>query len=150
MTSEFAGTSWTWRQYGIALAVAQFAPKLLSRVIDPTGFRQGAMDAIVMKFVWTEGISKSDWGREQFGTGDIYSDNSNGQLYWDQGGRQVAMQGLVASSSLDGLVEGGPMDGHDPSGYGHLLPAGTDAQTAYRGAYHGSGYTDPYQAAIAA
>jgi hypothetical protein len=152
ITSEFAGTSWTWKQYGIALAVAQFGGKLLGRIVDPAGFRQGAMSAIVMKFVWTEGIQKSDWGKQQFGTGDVYNDTDNGQLYWDQGGRQVAMQGgrLVESGALDGLVESSSLDGHDPGGYGHLMPSGTPAGEADGGAYHGSGYVDPYHAAVAA
>jgi hypothetical protein len=145
VTSEFAGTSWTWKQYGIALLVAQFGGKLLGRIIDPTGFRQGAMDAIVMKFVWTEGISKSDWGKEQFGVGDIYTDSSTGQAYWDQGGRQVAMQGLVEESALDGLVEASPMDG-----YGHLMSSSASQADITAGAYHNAGYVDPYHAAIAA
>lgn len=150
VTSEFAGTSWTMRQYGIALIVAQFGGKLLSKIIDPSGFRQGAMDAIVMKFVWTEGIAKSDWGKQQFGTGDIYNDTDTGQLYWDQNGRQVAMQGLVEAGAMDGLVEGGPMDGHDSGGYGHLMSTGSNAGELTGGAYHGSGYADPYHAAVAA
>lgn len=152
VTSEFAGTSWTWRQYGIALAVAQFGGKLLGRIVDPAGFRRGAMSAIVMKFVWTEGIAKSDWGKQQFGTGDIYNDTDTGQLYWDQNGRQVAMQGgrLVEKSALDGLVESSALDGHDPGGYGHLMPSSTPAAEANAGAYHGSGYVDPYHAVMAA
>lgn len=107
------------------------------------------MDAIVMKFVWTEGIAKSDWGKEQFGTGDVYSDDSNGQLYWDQDGRQVAMQGLVEGGAMDGIVEAGPMDGCG-NGYGHLMSTGASPESQTSGAYHGSGYVDPYHAALAA
>lgn len=148
VTSEFAGTSWNWRQYGIALAVATIGPKILGRLVDANGFRQGAMDAIVQKFVWTEGIAKTEWGKNAFGN-DVYRDSDSGQMYWDQGGRQVAMQGLTHAGPLDGLVEASAMDGVG-SGYGHLLPAGVSEQTAMTGAYSQSGYTDPYHAAVAA
>lgn len=150
VTSPTAGESWTWKQYGIALLVAQFGPKVFGKFVDASGFRQGAMDLIVTKAVWTEGIARSPWAQQQFGTGDVMADPGNGQLYWDQGGRQVAMQGLVQASSLDALVEASPLDGPNDYSYGHLMPTGTSAQEQATGLYQGSGYVDPYHAAYAA
>jgi hypothetical protein len=146
-TSETAGTSWGWSQYAIAGAVATWGPKVFGRFIDATEFRRGAVDMIMFKAVWTEGISRSEWGVKQFGTGDVGYDTSDGQMYVDQGGRWGAMQGLVESSPMDGLVEASAMDGL-AYGYGHLLPADVSIETANRGKYSGSGYTSNYHAAF--
>ena len=86
----------------------------------------------------------------QIAQDDVSVDPNNNQLYWDQDGRQVAMQGLTHASTLDGLVEGGAMDGNDYSAYGHLLPDTVSAATASSGAYSQAGYVDPYHAAVAA
>ena len=152
-TSPTMGESWGWSQYAIAGAVAMWGPKLLGKFINAKEFQRGAVDLIVQKLVWTEGIARSDWAVQQFGN-TIGIDSGSGQMYMDQGGgNYAAMQGygnLVEASPMDGLVEASPMDGsHGMSSYGHLLPAGVSAQTAATGRYTGSGYTSNYHAAFA-
>ncbi len=152
-TSPMMGESWGWGQYAVAGAVAMWGPKLLGKFVNAKEFQRGAVDLIIQKLVWTEGIARSDWAVRQFGN-DIGLDHSTGQLYVDQGGGNYsAMQGhgyegLVEASPLDGLVEASPLDG-PTSGYGHLLPAGVSAQTAQTGRYTGSGYTSNMHAAFA-
>ena len=149
-TSPMMGESWGWSQYAIAGAVAMWGPKLLGKFINAKEFQRGAVDLIVQKLVWTEGIARSDWAVRQFGN-TIGIDSGSGQMYMDQGsGNYAAMQGLVEASPMDGLVEASPMDGsHGMSSYGHLLPAGVSQQTAATGRYTGSGYTSNYHAAFA-
>ena len=152
-TSPMMGESWGWSQYAIAGAVAMWGPKLLGKFINAKEFQRGAVDLIVQKLVWTEGIARSDWAVQQFGN-TIGIDSGSGQMYMDQGGgNYAAMQGygnLVEASPMDGLVEASPMDGgHGMSSYGHLLPAGVSQQTAATGRYTGSGYTSNYHAAFA-
>lgn len=148
-TSDTMGQSWGWSQYAIATAVAMWGPKLLGRLVNAKEFQRGAVDLIVQKFVWTEGIARNAWAVEQFGNaGDIGLDPGSNQLYVDQGGGSYsAMQGLVESSPLDGLVEASPLDG-TTSSYGHLLPPGVSAATANTGRYSGSGYTSNFHAAF--
>lgn len=147
--SPTAGESWSMGQYLVAGLVAQYGPKLLGKFVNPTEFRRGAWDLILTKLIWTEGISRSPWAQQQFGTTDsaIAFDPGVGQMYLNQGGQWSAMQGLVESSALDGLVEASPMDG-TTSGYGHLLPTGSTKRTATRGKYHGTGHTSIYHAAF--
>lgn len=149
-TSPMMGESWGWGQYAVAGAVAMWGPKLLGKFVNAKEFQRGAVDLIIQKLVWTEGIARSDWAVQQFGN-DIGLDRSTGQMYVDQGGGDYsAMQGyrgLVESSPLDGLVGASPLDGQT-SGYGHLLPAGVSAQTAQTGRYTGSGYTSNFHAAF--
>lgn len=151
-TSPMMGESWGWSQYAIAGAVAMWGPKLLGKFVNAKEFQRGSVDLIIQKLVWTEGISRSAWAVKQFGN-TIGIDSGTGQMYMDQGGgNYAAMQGLVEASPMDGLgslVEASPMDGHGGHGYGHLLPAGTSAQTAATGRYTGSGYTSNYHAAFA-
>lgn len=149
-TSPMMGNSWGWSQYAIAGIVAMWGPKLLGKFVNAKEFQRGAVDLIIQKIVWTEGIARSDWAQRQFGN-DIGIDSGTGQMYLDQGGgNYAAMQGydgLVEASPLDGLVEASPLDG-ETSGYGHLLPAGVSAQTAATGRYSGSGYTSNMHAAF--
>lgn len=148
VTSPSAGVSWNWNQYMVASLVAAFGPKLFGKFVNATEFRRGAVDIIITKLVWTEGISKSQWAVQQFGTGgDIMGDNSTGQLYVNQGGSYNAMQGygdVVEASALDGLVEANALDGPDYDEFGHLMPAGTGTQA---GSYHDVGHESAYHAA---
>lgn len=148
--SPTMGESWGWSQYAIAGAVAMWGPKLLGKFVSPKEFQRGAVDLIIQKLVWTEGIARSEWAVKQFGN-DVGLDPSSGQMYMNQGGDNwSAMQGydgLVEASPLDGLVEASPLDG-SVSGYGHLLPAGTSAAQAATGRYTGSGYTSNFHAAF--
>ena len=108
-TSPMMGQSWSFAQYAIAGAVAAFGPRLLGKWINPSEFRRGAVDLMVQKFIWTEGLARNQWAQQQFGQ-DIAMGPQN-QLYYDQGGQWNAMQGLVEASPLDGLVEASPLDG---------------------------------------
>lgn len=148
-TSEMLGKSWGWSQYAIAGAVAAWGPKVFGRFIDATEFRRGAVDLIMFKAVWTEGIARSPWAVRQFGNpGDVAYDPSGGGMYVDQGGSWNSMQGLVEESPLDGLVEASPMDGAYGGSMGHLLPANVSPSLAAQGRYSGSGYTSNYHAAF--
>lgn len=149
--SPTAGESWSMGQYLVAGIVAQYGGKLFGRFLNAAEFRRGAWDLILTKLIWTEGISRSDWAKQQFGTAEsaIAYDPTVGQSYINQGGSYNAMQGLVGKSALDGLVESSPLDGPTSYGYGHFLPAGTDAATASAGKYHGTGYASKYHAAFA-
>lgn len=150
VTSPSAGVSWNWNQYMVASLVAAFGPKLFGKFVNAVEFRRGAVDLIVTKLVWTEGISKSQWAVQQFGaSGDIMGDNSTGQLYVNQGGSMNAMQGygdVVEASALDGLVEANALDGpdYDEFGYGHLMAPGTGTPA---GSYHDIGHESAYHAA---
>lgn len=146
-TSPTAGEGWSMPQYVIAGIVAMWGPTLLRRFVSPTEFRRGAVDLILEKFVWTEGIARNQWAVNAFGTGDVGYDASTGQSYVQQGNRWSAMQGLVQASPLDGLVEASALDGSPGYSYGHLLPPGVPASTAKFGKQSGSGFTSQYHAA---
>lgn len=127
-TSELAGGAWGWQQYATAVIIAMWGPKLLGRFVPAGEFSEGAWDLILTKAIWTEGIARSDWAKEQFGvTGDVQYNQATGQMMIDQGGKYVNMQGgqLVQAGPLDGfgaledgpslsggtLVQAGPLDG---------------------------------------
>ncbi len=145
--SQAAGGSWTAGQYILAYLTAIYGAKLLGKVVNPTGFREGAMDMILTKFVWTEGIARSDWARAQFGAPQVAYDPSSGQSWLAQGGQWSAMQGLVEADALDGLVEADALDGTGSS-YGSLVGPDTLSPKALKNArYSGTAYTSNYNAA---
>ena len=146
-TSPTAGEGWSLPQYAIAGAVAMWGPALLRRFVNPSEFRRGAVDLMLEKLVWTEGLARSQWAQNAFGTGDVGYNGSSGQTYVQQGNRWNAMQGLVAASPLDGLVEASALDGDPSYSYGHLLPSGVSADTTKFGKHSGSGYTSQVHAA---
>lgn len=132
--SPTAGQSWGLGQYIVAALAAHFGAKLFKRVLNPSEFRRGGLDLLFTKLIWTEGIARSDWAKQQFGnTGPSYSP-STGQTWLSTGGRSVAMQGeLVEASPLDGeLVEASPLDGH------RGMPGASMAS------YHPTESADPY------
>ncbi len=146
VTSQLAGQSWTFGQYILAVLTAHFGSKVFGRVISGDKFREGAMDLILTKFVWTEGIARSDWAKQQFGSPQVRA-SPDGQAWLAQGGQWSAMQGLVEASPLDGLVEASPLDGHRRrGGYGSLMPASTPHTEADRARWSGSGYTSKFNA----
>lgn len=152
--SPMAGGSWTLGQYVLAYLAAHFGAKVFGRVLDGTKFREGAMDLIMTKFVWTEGFSRSTWAQQQFGAPQVAYSPGSGQSWVAQGGQWSAMQGtgmgdaLVSESPLDGLVESSPLDGAGGGGYGHLVAQDTLSPTAAKNArYTGSAYSNPYNAA---
>lgn len=133
--SPTAGQSWGLGQYIVAALATHFGSKLFKRVLNPAEFRRGGYDLLLTKLVWTEGIARSDWAKEQFGNYSTSYSPSTGQTWLSAGGRQVAMQGeLVESSSLDGeLVEASPLDGSNGGQRGAgMMP------------YHASESNDPY------
>lgn len=150
-TSPTAGGSWNSTQYVVAVLAAAVGSRLFGRWVSAAEFKRGAMDLILTKLVWTEGIARSAWAQQTFGNvaeGTISRDNQ-GQTWIFSAGRWQAMQGLVEASPLDGygdLVEASPLDGAAGYGYGHLLPAGVSHKTATIGRYSRSGYTSPYHA----
>lgn len=154
-TSQTAGTSWTLGQYLLAYLAAVYGSKLFGRVLDSGKFREGAMDLILTKFVWTEGIARSDWARQQFGAPQVRWSPQTGQSWLAQGGQWSAMQGgmgdaLVEQSPLDGLVEATPLDGTGGSSYGHLVAEETLTPKRRKNArYTGSAFTSNYNAAYA-
>lgn len=127
-TSSMLGDSWNGRGYMIAAGVAIVAPPLLKRIVGGGAqFRQGVVDLIIEKAVWTEGFARSQWMQGAFGNyGQVAYDPNTGQSYVDQGNDQWgAMQGLVDRSALDGIVEKSAMDGPSPYMYGNLTAAGS-------------------------
>jgi hypothetical protein len=128
--SPMLGESWNGRGYMIAAGVAIIAPPLLRRIIGGhTQFRQGVIDLIVEKAVWTEGFARSEWMQGAFGNyGQVAYDPGTGQSYVDQGNDQwSAMQGLVDQSALDGLTERSVLDG--PNSY--IGPGDSYTQNAH-------------------
>lgn len=144
--SATAGQSWGLPQYAAAFAIAYIAPRFLPKVIDRNKFQEGAFDLIFTKLIWTEGISRSGFLQNQFGTAEGAVRSSGGVTEIYSGGQWQMMQGLVEKSPLDGLVEASPMDGYS-GGYGHLLPASATAAEINHGKYQGSGYVNPYASA---
>lgn len=151
--SQTAGTSWTFGQYVLAYLVAVYGSKLFGRVLNGAKFREGAMDLIMTKFIWTEGIARSDWARAQFGAPQVAYSPRTGQTWIAQGGQYSAMQGamgdgLVTASPLDGLVEASPLDGPYGSSFGHLVAADTLSPKKLKNArYSGTAYRSNYNAA---
>lgn len=134
--SSLAGEPWGLAQYGVALAVAVLGPKLLGKFVNPTEFRRGAVDLILQKAVWTQGIARIPMAQQWFGAiGDQEYDN-NGQGWIEDGGQMHAMQGLMSAGPMDGLVSKSPFDGY--------LPSVTPAAEASKSAYRGTGSSDPY------
>lgn len=147
-SSPTAGGSWTSTQYVVAVIAATIGSKLVGRFLNAAEFRRGAMDLILTKLVWTEGISRSSWAQSTFGNvaeGTITRD-AQGQAWIRSAGRWQAMQGVVHASPLDGLVQASPLDAAPDYAYGHLLPANVSTETAQTGMYTRSGYTSPYHA----
>jgi hypothetical protein len=148
-TSKTAGGSWTLGQYILAAVALNIGARVFGRIWSEGEFKQGGWDLIFFKLVWTEGIARSGWAKQQFGA-NINYDPASGTTWLTQGGQQVSMQGaesdrLVTASAMDGsdrLVTASPLDG-----LGHLLPPGTDDATAKVGRNSGSGYVSNYQAA---
>lgn len=148
--SQAAGGSWSAGQYILAYLTAVYGSKLLGKVVNAAGFREGAMDLILTKFVWTEGIARSDWARQQFGAPQVAYSPDTGQSWIQQGGQWSAMQGLVEADALDGLVEADALDGTGGSAYGHLVDADTlSPRRAKNARYSGSAYSSNYNAAYA-
>lgn len=112
-----AGQSWTMGQYILAGLAAHFGAKLFgrSKMLNASAFRKGGFDLIFTKLMWTEGIARSEWAKQQFGNaGNVAYSPGTGQTWLSQGGQSVAMQGgvLVEASPLDGeLVTATPLDG---------------------------------------
>jgi len=154
--SPTAGSSLTIGQYIMASMTVRVIAHLGKRFFG-AGAQQlieGADDLLLTKLVWTEGISRSQWARGAFGNVNGRIAYTPGQMWVGQHGQWNAMQGLgselVQASPLDGplgseLVQASPLDGP----MGHLLPPGVDPDVARIGRYQGSGYTNPYQAAMA-
>lgn len=132
--SPMLGESWNGRGYLIAAGVAIVAPALLKRIVGSgSQFRQGVVDLILEKAVWTEGFARSAWMQGAFGNyGQVAYDTGTGQAYVDQGNDQWgAMQGLVDKSALDGIVEKSALDGANSYSYGNMMPAGGGAGDSY-------------------
>lgn len=144
-----AGSSWTLGQYILAGVAIHFGSKIFGRVMPAEQFREGGWDLILTKLVWTEGISRSDWAKAQFGSPRVAYSPGSGQAWMEQGGQWSALQGeerIVEASPLDGtrIREASALDG-----MGHLLPPDVSASVAKQGRYSGSGYVNNYQAAYA-
>lgn len=147
VTTPTRGESWTLQQYAIALGVGLFAPKIFGRFVNGAEFRRGVVDLIVEKVVWSELIARSPTAMQWLGAadGDVQFDPSTGQMWVQQGGQYVAMQGygdtLVPQTQYGELVPANQ--------YGHLLPPNVDALTA-RGQWDNSGFVNRFDAAYAA
>ena len=123
---------------------------MFGKFVNASEFKRGAWDLILTKLIWTEGISRSDWAKKQFGNteGAIGWDRNTGQSYINQGGSMNAMQGIVGASALDGIVESSPLDGGVNYGYGHMISTNAPASQRTSAKWHGVGHTSAYQAAF--
>jgi hypothetical protein len=145
VTTPSRGESWTLQQYAIAIATGLFAPKIVGKFVNGSEFRKGIVDLIVEKVLWSEVIARSPTAMQWLGAeGDVQYDPSTGQMYVQQGGQYVAMQGygdLVPQTQYGGLVPA--------TQYGHLLPPNVDDLTA-RAQWDNSGFVNRFDAAYAA
>ena len=140
--SASGGHSWSLGRYVLGVGTAYFGGKLVNGFMDGKAFTEGAMEFLLTKLIWTEFISRSKIADKYIGAdGDVMVDGS-GQMWLDQGGRQVAMQDtLVSSSPLDGaLVSSSPLDGG-------MLSANAPADQIKHGTWSDSGHVDNYAAA---
>lgn len=169
-TSVFAGQSWTFRNYVVALAAGYFGAKALSKFgwgrAYAKDFWTGAFTAITSKLLWTEGFARSPLLQTAFGRypNNVAVDPSGTTWIQRDGAWQSMMGGqlvdassldgqLVDASSLDGgnfgqLVEADYMDGRF-RGYGHALPNATPEAEVRAAMYRGDGFTNPYQSSYA-
>lgn len=106
------GEPLSWMQYAAGAAIALFAGKVVGRFVNAQQFQVGAIDYLLGKLVWTEGIARSSVATRFLGSpdGSTYYD-PDGQGWMSDGQQFNAMQGLVDAGPMDGLYEAGPMDG---------------------------------------
>ncbi len=107
------GEPLNWKQYLAGAAVALFGHKLLGKFVSPQAFQIGAVDYLVGKAFWTEGVARSPMAVKFLGNapdGASYYD-PDGQGWMSNGSQFYAMQGLVDAGPMDGLVDAGPLDG---------------------------------------
>lgn len=106
------GEPLSWKQYLAGAAIALLAPKFVGRFVNAQQFQVGAIDYLLGKLVWTEGIARSQVATRFLGAPDgaTYYD-PDGQGWMSDGEQFNAMQGLVDAGPMDGLVDAGPMDG---------------------------------------
>jgi hypothetical protein len=114
--SAMYGEPWTWQQYAAGLAAALFGGKLLGKFVNPVAFQTGAIDFLLGKALFTEGIARMPELQKYLGEAQENSTyyDPNGQGYMAQDGQYVAMQGLVESNQYDGLgtlVQSNALDG---------------------------------------
>lgn len=151
--SSVAGEPWSMAQYGVALAIAvaggPIVQKFAGRWISGEGFAKGALALVGAKLLFTEIVPRIPGASNFLGAaeGEVAYDDATGQASIYSNGQWQALQGLNYASPLDGLEYASALDGDVSYGMGHLMPANTDAQTATRAAYTGSGSTSAYQAA---
>lgn len=176
--SPMQGEALSMRGYVMGFLGAYLSGEIAARVWGKTAGEEaykGGIDLLVQKLVWTQLISRNAWAQSQFGNpygmatmpgdvgaglgqaeganfqeGDIYTDE-DGNVMLMQGGRWIAMQGLVEAGPLGALVEAGPLGamhadymGDTGSGY---LPQGTPAAENAWSQYAQTGSRDPYHAA---
>jgi len=153
-SSPTMGESWTMGQYVIGYLALSLGSRFFGRFVPQAEFRRGGISLLFDKLVWTEGLSRSTWAQQQFG-GDTYGAaegdvqrTEDGQVWLQQGGQWVAMQGqLVSASPLDGqLVEASQLDGAGSYGYGHAMDPNTETALAIRSNYSRTGSTNKYAA----
>lgn len=170
--SPTAGAGWSFKNYLFALLGGWVGGEIVARVWGQSmGQRvyEGARLLAMEKLLWTQLLSRTTYGPQWFGAvhgmgpagyptmpaqsaypqmgaaeGDIYTDD-DGNVWLNQGGRWVSMQGLVESGPLGALVETGPL-GDTGSGY---LPSSTPTGEADWAMYSQAGATDPYHASFA-
>lgn len=151
--SSVAGEPWSVAQYGVALAIAvaggPIVQRFAGRWISGEKFAQGALALVGAKLLFTEIVPRIPGAQQWLGAaeGEVAYDEQSGQASIYSNGQWQALQGLTVASPLDGLEYASPLDGDESYGMGHLMPANTDAATATRAAYTGSGSTSAYQAA---
>lgn len=160
--SPYAGQQWSFQGYFVGLLAAWVGAKAVSRWRGARfGFHfwRGAVENMAMRAVWTEGIARSAWGQETFGT--AFQDDRTGTRWLQTPTGYQSMMGLQAARPLDDyIVQARPLDGLQPARpvdmksrgvggrrwapMGHYLPPGTPDTSAR---YHGSGSNTSYHSA---
>lgn len=113
--SSLFGEPWNAKQYMAAAGVALIGPRVAEKLVRGSGQAVGltALAVIVGKTIMPM-LGKVPALQKFLGEagddGDITVDE-DGQTWMKQGGRWVALQGLVETSALDALDESNAMDG---------------------------------------
>ena len=121
--SPTMGAAWSPRSYAVGLAAAWAASKLAGYIIGQGGRKEAAaaftrtvfrdgIKSLAGRLFWTEGLSKSEWLRNTFGSAVQVRDDGYGNRWLTlPDGTQISMAGLVAAGPMGQLVETGQYDG---------------------------------------
>lgn len=163
LVSPYGGEAWTLKNYILAGATGFGIARLLQRFqkgAAAADFLLGVKLALLRRILWTEGFSRTEWGKKAFGDiTDVYG--QNGAVWMaTPGGYQQAMDGPnvqtqrwmltgpeVQSKNWMMLGPGEEMSfAETPMGHAMVGPLTTEDLASYQ---H-SGDADPYASSYAA